>query len=40
MSVALAQIPTVRELYKAGVLKAVDAAKHAPTPAPLARVSL
>ncbi|RDX57033.1 A1pp-domain-containing protein [Lentinus brumalis] len=40
MSVALAKIPTIRELYKAGVLKAVDAAKHAPNPALLDRVSL
>ncbi|RPD59654.1 A1pp-domain-containing protein [Lentinus tigrinus ALCF2SS1-7] len=40
MSVALTKIPTIRELYKAGVLKAVDAAKHAPNPALLDRVSL
>ena len=42
MSVGLAKIPTLRELYKSGVLKGVEAAKHRypPKAALLDRVSL
>ncbi|KAI9061110.1 A1pp-domain-containing protein [Trametes sanguinea] len=42
MSVPLSKIPTLRELYKAGVLKGADAAKarHPPRQALLDRVSL
>ncbi|KAI0331853.1 A1pp-domain-containing protein [Cubamyces sp. BRFM 1775] len=42
MSVSLSKVPTLRELYKAGVLKAVEAAKarYPPKPALLDRVSL
>ncbi|KAI0649450.1 A1pp-domain-containing protein [Trametes meyenii] len=42
MSVGLAKIPTLRELYKAGVLKATEVtkARYPPKPALLDRVSL
>ncbi|KAI0787428.1 A1pp-domain-containing protein [Fomes fomentarius] len=42
MAVGLAKIPTLRELYKSGVLKSVEPAKlrHAAKPALLERVSL
>lgn len=42
MAVGLAKIPTLRELYKSGVLKSAEPAKlrHAAKPALLERVSL
>lgn len=42
MAVGLVKIPTLRELYKSGVLKSAEPAKlrHAAKPALLERVSL
>ncbi|KAI0750133.1 A1pp-domain-containing protein [Daedaleopsis nitida] len=40
MPVALSEIPTLRELYKSGVLNAVESAKYPSKPALLDRVSL